>query len=137
MKTTLIHASKAAGVFNKLGEQMLPGKIAKVIFDNRKMLMHHVEFLAEEEQKLIRAYGAESGNGVAFHVPDDEEKNNEFISKIRDLQNIAVEFTPILIEEDALLTFARIAPNDIEFIDYIFEVQNTEGSEEDEQHADV
>lgn len=127
MKLTLIHASRAAGVFNTLGGQLLPGKIAKAVYDNRKMLMPHVEFLAEEEQKLIRAYGAESENGMAFHVPDDEEKNKEFIEKIADLQNVPIEILPVVIEEDALLSFARIAPNDIGFIDYIFSVDEPEG----------
>jgi len=129
MELTLIHASRAAGVFNALGEQLLPGRVAKAIFDNRKMLMHHVEFLAEEEKKLINLYGAESQNGTAFHVPDDNEKNDEFIRKIVELQNVPIEISPVLIEEDALLSHAHIAANDIGFIDYIFAVHDSEGGE--------
>lgn len=129
MELTLIQASRAAGVFNSLGNQVLPGRVAKVIYDNRKMLMHHVEFLAEEEQKLIRLYNAESKNGMAYHVADDEEKNKEFITKISDLQQIKIDIAPVLINEDMLLSSAHLTPNDIGFIDYIFEVPE-EGSEE-------
>ena len=130
MELTLIQASRAAGVFNSLGNQVLPGRVAKVIYDNRKMLMHHVEFLAEEEQKLIRLYNAESENGMAYHVADDEEKNKEFITKISDLQQIKIDIAPVLINEDMLLSVAHLTPNDIGFIDYIFEIPEERSEEE-------
>ena len=50
MKITLINASKAAGVFNKIGEQMLPGRIAKVIFTDK------IFFLLIILQKSIKSH---------------------------------------------------------------------------------
>ncbi len=126
---TLLQVSKAYGVLSSIGNMILPGKLAKAIYDNQKMLADHVEFLSAEERKLIAAYGATSENGDSFHVDGDDKKNKEFITRILEIQQFDVEVNPVYIDEDELLSRIELAPNQISMIEYIFAAAGSDQSE--------
>lgn len=131
VKMTLLKAANAAGTLSMLGEQILPGRIAKVIFDNRKELQHQIEFLENEERKLISEYGAKMNENGRFHVDGDEKKNEEFCNKMLELQQMEVEIHPIIVSADQLLEHASIKPKDIENIEFLFEVPEEKGDGEE------
>ena len=116
MNMTLLQVAKAAGTLGMLGEQILPGRMAKVIFDNRKELQPQVEFLEAEEKKLITEYGAEFTESGRLRVKDDKEKNDEFCRRMTELHEIDVEIHPVIVSADELLEHASIKPKDIENI---------------------
>jgi len=130
MNMTLLQAAKAAGTLGVLGEQILPGRMAKVIFDNRKELQPQVEFLEAEERKLVTEYGAEFAESGRLHVKDDPEKNAEFCRRMTELHQIDVEIHPVIVNADELLEHASIKPKDIENINYLFAVEEEGESEE-------
>lgn len=124
MKITLISAERAYRATETLAGQLLPFRIAKAICDNRKVLKDQTEFLITEEQKLVETYGAESQNGTAFKVEGDEDRNREFIQKMRELHEMEIDIRITPIPEEALFASAKIRPS--EFDDIRFMLTNEE-----------
>lgn len=129
MNMTLLQAAKAAGTLGMLGEQILPGRMAKAVFDNRKELQPQVEFLESEERKLIAEYGAVFLENGRLSVKDDPEKNAEFCRRMDELHKIDVEIHPVIVDADELLDRASIKPKDIENISYLFAADEKEEGE--------
>lgn len=119
MKITLIQAEKAYLAMETLNNQLLPCRMAKAICDNRNELKNQVDFLIMEERKAVEVYGAVTCGGNAFKVPDDEDKNLEFLQKIRELHEMDVEIPITIIPEEELLSCAKMRPSEYDEIRFM------------------
>lgn len=90
MKMTMKQALDAYMALNAISKAVLPGSIAKKLFDAREELDKHRKFYSEEEEKYIAQYGGETdGNGrIKF---DTVEHNREYQKKIIEMLQIEID----------------------------------------------
>ena len=119
MTITLIQAEKAYMALETLNNQLLPCRMAKAICDNRNELKNQVDFLIMEERKAVEAYGAVACASNAYKVADDEDKNLEFVQKIRELHEMDVEIPIVVIPEEELLSCAKMRPSEYDDIRFM------------------
>lgn len=119
MKITLIQAEKAYRAMETLNNQLLPCRMAKAICDNRNELKNQIDFLIMEEQKTVETYGAVACAENAYKVTDDEDKNLEFVQKIRELHEMDVDIPITVIPEEELLSCAKMRPSEYDDIRFM------------------
>ena len=121
MTITLIQAEKAYRALDTLNNQLLPCRMAKAICDNRNELKNQIGFLIMEEKKIVEAYGAKLINDNSYKVVDDDDKNLEFIAKVRELHEMDVDIPITKIPENELCSYAKIRPSEYDDIKFMIE----------------
>ena len=89
IKTTQGRIMDAMGAINRL-RQKVKGHDALNLFHLKNVLQEHVDFQAEEEQKLIAECGGTIIEGGMVRITDNEQRN-KFNEEYRKLLNLEVE----------------------------------------------
>lgn len=90
MKMTMKQALDAYIGIMAISKAILPGPIAKKLFDAREELDKQRRFYAEEEEKLIKKYCGKSDDDGKITF-DTAEHSEEYNKKIYEMMNIEVD----------------------------------------------
>ena len=90
MKMTMKQALDAYIAIIAISKAVLPGAIAKKLFDAREELEKQRRFYGEEEEKLIAKYGgkADDSGKITF---DTTEHAEEYNKKIYEMMNVEAD----------------------------------------------
>jgi hypothetical protein len=117
MKLTIQQILEAAPVLKKVTSFPLSAKVSYNIMRNMRKIEHEIKPFEESRLQLVRKYGHPGEDGRTSVLDENLELFYKDIASLLE-EDIEVDIRPIKIDQ---LEEVKLTPNEIQFIDFIFE----------------